>query len=314
MKKLKSRLDAYSDAVIAIIMTIMVLDLTPVLKDSWPAYLSLAKEVGIYGISFALVANMWYQHATAFEEIEDMTYRIMVYDFLFLAVLSLTPLATNMMASNTTRTTVMAYGILNLLLSFTFRLLAKAIVHFQYTDKSQMRQVYGKIYGAQNPLFMIWTAVLLVIAWFWPFIAVWFYLSYPVRDLLFTGSTRQQMHDAEQLTPDQRSEYLHLTPEQMRKFQRQVQRSRQQQVRQGKKAAPQDWSNILQQWLDTKVTPAPDTAVNGDAQDVGRQLTRDQWRAFAMAQRQNDPRAKEVKQRLQAFTKQQHDQHKKDDQ
>lgn len=35
----------------------------------------------------------------------------MLYDFLYLIPLSLTPLATNMMASNTTSITVVAYGI-----------------------------------------------------------------------------------------------------------------------------------------------------------------------------------------------------------
>lgn len=60
MKKLKVRLDAFSDAVIAIILTIMVLDLTPVMKDNWANYLVLCKELGVYLISYAFVANMWY--------------------------------------------------------------------------------------------------------------------------------------------------------------------------------------------------------------------------------------------------------------
>ncbi|MCI2171831.1 TMEM175 family protein [Schleiferilactobacillus perolens] len=315
MKKLKNRLDAYSDAVIAIIMTIMVLDL-PVLRNSIPAYMGLLKEIGIYFISFALVANMWYQHATAFSEIDDMTYRIMLYDFLFLAVLSLMPLATNMMASNTTRITVMAYGVLNIVMSFCFRLLAKAVIHFRYTDKSKMRQVYGKIYGAQNPILFIWNLALLVIAWFFPQIAVWFYLSYPVRDLLFNGTTRQQMNDAAQLTPDQRSQYLQLTPEQMRAFQQQVQKQRRQQRADGKKAKPQDWSQTLQQWLDGRVANNESAPTTDKGMDVGRQMTREQWQAFAMAHLAKDPRVKEVQHRLRDYTRRQRqaqDQSKSDD-
>ncbi|MCD2256492.1 DUF1211 domain-containing protein [Lactobacillus sp. CC-MHH1034] len=52
MEKLKLRLDAFSDAIIAIIITIMVLELPAVLHDSWPAYINLAKETGIFMISF----------------------------------------------------------------------------------------------------------------------------------------------------------------------------------------------------------------------------------------------------------------------
>lgn len=151
MKKLKTRLDAFSDAVIAIILTIMVLDLTPVLKNNWSDYIFLSKQIGIYVISFAFVANMWYQHATLFNEIDDMTYRIMLYDFLFLIPLSLTPLATNMMASNTTRIPVMAYGVLLGVVSACFRLLTSSVMHFEYTDTSKMRQLYRKSLAATTP-------------------------------------------------------------------------------------------------------------------------------------------------------------------
>ncbi|GAA2983362.1 TMEM175 family protein [Lentilactobacillus parakefiri] len=223
MKKLKTRLDAFSDAVIAIILTIMVLDLTPVLRDNLHDYLFLSKQVGIYIISFAFVANMWYQHATLFNDIDDMSYRIMLYDFLFLIPLSLTPLATNMMASNTTRIPVMAYGLLLFLVSASFRLLARSVMHFEYTDKSKMRQLYRKIYGRHNQYYLIFNAILIVLAYFFPQIVLWFYLPYPLIYLVLSSRDRQQMYDASQLTTAQRQEYLQLPKNAINQFREMVQ-------------------------------------------------------------------------------------------
>ncbi|HAT54384.1 MAG TPA: hypothetical protein DCW31_03945 [Lactobacillus sp.] len=208
MEKLKSRLDAFSGAIIAIIITIMVLNLHTVLSDSPSAYLSLAKEIGIYLISFFYVANMWYAHATAFDEIDSMTYRIIILDFIFLAALSLMPLFTDMMAANTTRVTVMAYGLLSFVVNFLFRVLAQTIIHFEYTDKSDMAKVYIKIYGFNNRLQSILSISAIALALFKPTWAIIFYLAYPIWNFLSSSSDRQEMYDVEQLTPDQRADFL----------------------------------------------------------------------------------------------------------
>lgn len=297
LKKLKVRLDAFSDAVIAIILTIMVLDLTPVMKDNWTNYLMLAKEIGVYFISFALVANMWYQHATTFNEIDDMSYRIMLYDFLYLAVLSLTPLATNMMAGNTTRITVIAYGVLSAVVSFTFRLLARAVLHFQYTDKSEMRQVYGKIYGEHNQFYAFLNIGLLVLAYFFPTVVVWFYLAYPVTNLLLSSRDRQQMYDVAQLTPEQRKEYLQLPREQMKAYRKMVDEQNAAAATAAAngqpgatKPAATDWTGVLSHWLDSRIGARPDrdavTAGPGAADiDRIRQARQEQWEQFVQQQK-----------------------------
>ncbi|ERL65028.1 TMEM175 family protein [Schleiferilactobacillus shenzhenensis] len=293
MKKLKLRLDAFSDAVIAIILTIMVLDLTPVMKDNWTNYLMLAKEIGVYFISFALVANMWYQHATTFNEIDDMSYRIMLYDFLYLAVLSLTPLATNMMAGNTTRITVIAYGVLSAVVSFTFRLLARAVLHFQYTDKSEMRQVYGKIYGEHNQFYAFLNIGLLVLAYFFPTVVVWFYLAYPVTNLLLSSRDRQQMYDVAQLTPAQRKEYLQLPREQMKAYRKMVDEQNAAAATAAAngqtaatKPAATDWTGVLSHWLDSRIGARSEAGAPGTADvDRIRQVRQEQWEQFVQQQK-----------------------------
>jgi uncharacterized membrane protein len=279
MKKLKTRLDAFSDAVIAIILTIMVLDLTPVLKDSAADYLLLSKEIGVYIISFAFVANMWYQHATLFNEIDDMSYRIMLYDFIFLIPLSLTPLATNMMAENTTKITVTAYGLLVGITGACFRLLARGVIHFQYTDTSKMRQVYHKVFGQHNLIYVLLNLVLIVLAYFFPQIILWFYLPYPLVYLLLSSRDRQQMYDVAQLTTNQRQQYLRLPRDQMKQFRQLVET---QKAAKGTGAArsisaqPISWVR----WLDQPIGAG--AGKNGghlDAEAI-RELRRAQWDEF----------------------------------
>lgn len=282
MKKLKARLDAFSDAVIAIILTIMVLDLTPVLKDNISDYLTLAKEIGVYIISFAFVANNWYQHATLFNEIDDMSYRIMLYDFLYLIPLSLTPLATNMMASNTTSITVVAYGILVAIVSLCFRILARAVTNFQYTNKSQMQEIYTKIYGKHNIYFSLFNVVLIVLGYFFPQIVLWFFLPYPLVYMVFSSNDRQQMYDAAQLTANQREQYLQLPTGELRKFQKLVEN--------GLSSTSPDSSTPSQEaseqaghhsWLDRAINPENESAGTSHLDiDEIRQLRRKQWQQF----------------------------------
>lgn len=224
MEKLKNRLDAFSDAIIAIIITIMVLNLHTVLTDSPAAYLALTKEIGIYLISFFYVANMWYQHAAVFNEIKTMNYRILILDFVFLSALSLMPLFTDMMAANTTRITVVAYGLLSLMVGVFFRYLVKAIVHLQFTSKKDMAKVYSKVYGPNNRVLAGINIATVLLAYFKPTWAIIFYLAYPIWNFLSNSDYRQEMYDVEQLTPEQREQFLDFDTADRKAFRKQQQK------------------------------------------------------------------------------------------
>ncbi|WDF81569.1 TMEM175 family protein [Lacticaseibacillus pabuli] len=206
MKKLKNRLDAFADGIMAVIITIMVLDITPVLHDSWPHYSAMAIHIGIYLITFVFVFNMWYQHSTVFAEIDTMTYRILIWEVVFLGLLSLMPLFTDMMAENTTRITVILYGVGQATINFVFRTLAKAIIHLQYTAKEDMQKVYLKIYGNANRWLDLLSGAAIIVAYFFPEVALFFFLAYPILSFLLNADARQQMYDAEALPDDEQKD------------------------------------------------------------------------------------------------------------
>ena len=62
-----SRMEAFSDGVIAIIVTIMVLELRAPAQPTLPALWKVAPIFLSYGLSFLVVAIMWINHHHVFE-------------------------------------------------------------------------------------------------------------------------------------------------------------------------------------------------------------------------------------------------------
>jgi uncharacterized membrane protein len=95
-----ARLEAFSDGVIAIIVTIMVLELKvphspepEALLHSWPIFLA-------YALSFATVGVYWVNHHHLFAIVERVDDGILWANLLLLFFLSLIPFATGYMSEN----------------------------------------------------------------------------------------------------------------------------------------------------------------------------------------------------------------------
>ena len=95
-----ARLEAFSDGVIAIIITIMVLDLrapvgggTGALLALWPVFLS-------YALSFLIVAIYWMNHHRTFHLVKLVDNAILWCNIALLFCLSLIPFATAYMGEN----------------------------------------------------------------------------------------------------------------------------------------------------------------------------------------------------------------------
>ncbi|NOT51104.1 MAG: DUF1211 domain-containing protein [Chitinophagaceae bacterium] len=109
----KTRLEAFSDAVIAIIITIMILELRPPhstewseLKKLWPAFLS-------YIVSFTMLGIYWGNHHHLVHTIKEVRGGIIWANLHLLFWLSLIPFATAWMGENHfEKITVAAYALL----------------------------------------------------------------------------------------------------------------------------------------------------------------------------------------------------------
>lgn len=96
----KSRLEAFSDGVLAIIITIMVLTISVPKKPDWASLLSLYPQAVSYLFSFAVVGIYWGNHHHLLQAMHHTTGKIILANLLLLFCLSLLPFATAWMGEN----------------------------------------------------------------------------------------------------------------------------------------------------------------------------------------------------------------------
>ncbi len=90
----KGRLEAFSDGVIAIIITIMVLEITPPAGPTPKDLLAIAPSLGSYVMSFFFVALYWNNHHHLLQITDHVNGKILWTNMLFLFGLSFYPVAT----------------------------------------------------------------------------------------------------------------------------------------------------------------------------------------------------------------------------
>jgi uncharacterized membrane protein len=128
----KDRLAAFSDGVIAIIITIMVLELKVPHGADWPALRALAPHLVSYVLSFVYLAIYWNNHHHLLHTVTRVDGLILWANSHLLFWLSLVPAATDWMGENFLAPLPTAvYGATLLMPAIAYYLLQKAIVHQQ---------------------------------------------------------------------------------------------------------------------------------------------------------------------------------------
>ena len=125
----RHRLEAFTDGVIAIIITIMVLSIplpkTFEIKDLLVFFTSLI----IYLLSFLVVGAFWNQHHHLFAYLEKVNHKIITANIFFLFFLSLIPLFTKWVIENQgVLIPVIGYDVVYLFVSFFYILISHLIM------------------------------------------------------------------------------------------------------------------------------------------------------------------------------------------
>jgi uncharacterized membrane protein len=94
------RLEAFSDGVIAIIVTIMVLQLTPPAPPTFAALLKQSPILLSYALSFLVVAIMWVNHHHLIHAVRDVNSRVLWSNINLLFWMSLIPFVTDFLGRN----------------------------------------------------------------------------------------------------------------------------------------------------------------------------------------------------------------------
>ena len=126
---IKERLTVFSDSVIAIIITIMVLELKAPHEDSLGALAPLAPTFLAYALSFAYIAIYWNNHHHLFQATRRVSGGILWANTHLLFWLSLVPFSTAWLSeTHFARAPVALYGLSLLAPSIAYYFLSRALI------------------------------------------------------------------------------------------------------------------------------------------------------------------------------------------
>jgi len=139
----KTRLEAFSDGVIAILITIMVLELRAPQGASWAALRQLVPSLLSYVLSFVFLGIYWTNHHHLLQLTERVTGGVLWANLHLLFWLSLIPFATTWMGQNHYAAVPTAvYGIVLVLAAVAYEKLQYTIIRAQGAD-SQLSRAIG---------------------------------------------------------------------------------------------------------------------------------------------------------------------------
>ena len=131
----KNRLEAFSDGVVAIIITIMVLELKVPREPTPDALLQLTPVFLSYALSFVVVAILWVNHHHLVHTMTEVNGRILWLNNHLLFWLSLVPFTTGYVGENHLAPLPVAlYGLVMFFCGSAFDLLRRAIAPQQSAD------------------------------------------------------------------------------------------------------------------------------------------------------------------------------------
>ena len=126
----KGRLEAFSDGVIAIIITITILIIDLPDGNDMQALLGVLPLAVCYLISFVMVGSSWANHHHLLQVANGVNGKILWANLLYLFLLSFQPVATGWVGkSDFAMLPVRVYVLMNLLCALSYLLLEKAIIH-----------------------------------------------------------------------------------------------------------------------------------------------------------------------------------------
>lgn len=179
----KNRLEAFSDGVIAIIITIMVLEIKVPHDASIQALVKLGPVFLSYIMSFIYVGIYWNNHHHLFQSVRGVNGKVLWANLLLLFFLSLIPFSSGWMGENNFENiTVTLYGAILLGCAFAYYILtisllkshdSSSVIHQAVGSKikervSLLSSIVGLIMSYWYPKVAFCTYSLVALLWFYP--------------------------------------------------------------------------------------------------------------------------------------------------
>lgn len=185
-------MQAFNDAVIAIVMTIIVLEIKPPLQESH--YNEFLSDIFIFLIAFFILADFWYDLHKMFSPIIFKPNKaVAIFDIFLLADLALLPVMTKWIMIEHTGFAVMNFGVV----FFIAQILKISIQYFGSKDvmkNSKIMEIFitrGAIWKVISILAL--NVLLIILAFYLPRVAMISYIIIPIISFFFTPADRNSI-------------------------------------------------------------------------------------------------------------------------
>jgi uncharacterized membrane protein len=163
----KTRMEAFSDGVIAILITIMVLELTGPHEPTWAALRPLVPTFLSYVLSFVFLGIYWNNHHHLLQAIRQVDGRVLWANLHLLFWLSLIPFATSWMGENPGAPLPVAlYGVVLAFAGIAYFILSRVLIALHGSD-STLATAVGRDWKGRISLVLYLAAIPLA------FVNVW---------------------------------------------------------------------------------------------------------------------------------------------
>jgi uncharacterized membrane protein len=163
----KGRLEAFSDGVIAIIITIMVLELKVPHGAGFDVLLPLVPILGSYVLSFIYVGIYWNNHHHMLHAVREISGDVLWANLHLLFWLSLVPFVTGWMGDNHFDTVpVAAYGVILLMCAIAYALLVGCLLADRGKN-AELEQAIGSDTKGKLSIVLYLVGIALSFVWSW---------------------------------------------------------------------------------------------------------------------------------------------------
>lgn len=173
-KMSKSRLEAFSDGVLAVAITIMVLEIKVPHGETFQALIPLFPKFLSYILSFLYVGIYWNNHHHMLQTCEKVTGRILWANHHLLFWLTLIPFSTGWMGENHfAPASIVAYGGVLLMCAIAYYILQNSIIAAEGEESLLKKAIEKDWKGKLSPLGYI---AAMLTAYFIPWFSMGLYL------------------------------------------------------------------------------------------------------------------------------------------
>ena len=161
------RMEAFSDGVIAILITVMVLELPTPHGTSWSALHGALPVLLAYVLSFVYLGIYWNNHHHMLQATQRVSGPMLWANLHLLFWLSLVPFTTAWLGENELAPApAAAYGIVLLAAAIAFFVLQRVIIHSQGPDSLVARAVGRDLKGKASPfIYAVGILLSLLVPW-----------------------------------------------------------------------------------------------------------------------------------------------------